>query len=225
MRVSHDRIRNFMAPRSGSWYSITNLTEATAELYLYDEISFFGVTADQFRRDLDAIHASEVVVRLNSPGGDVFDGIAIYNALRAHPARITTRVDSLAASIASVIAQAGDVREMMPRGQMMIHEASGVMLGNAEEMLSFAELLDKQSALIADIYAERSGGDAAKFRDLMKAETWLSDQEAVDLGLADQISELPSKQSASDETSTTSNAVDWDRFLAEQEAHNLEGLI
>lgn len=217
-RYERLRLQNL---KPGNWYSIKNLSSEDTELLIYDEISFYGVSAGQFTKDLAEISTPNLTVRLNSPGGDVFDGIAIYNALRQHPAHVTTKVDSLAASIASVIAQAGDKRVMMPKGQMMIHEASGLMVGNAEEMMNFAALLDKQSELIASIYADRSGSKSADFRDLMKAETWLSDQETVDLGLADAIADVPAK--VKDEPKTEAK-VDWMQLFAKAEANSLGAL-
>lgn len=174
------------------WYRIENATADVAEMWIYDEISWWGVSADNFARDLRAVTAPSLVVRINSPGGDVFDGVAIMNALRSHPAHVTTRVDSLAASIASVIAQGGDRRVMVQHSQMMIHEASGFMYGNADEMRAFGELLDKVSDNIAGVYAARAGtdDDAEAFRAFMRDETWLSDTEAVALGLADEV-EVP----------------------------------
>lgn len=214
-RYERLRLQNL---KPGNWYSIKNLSSDETELLIYDEISFYGVSAGQFTKDLAEISTPNLTVRLNSQGGDVFDGIAIYNALRQHPAHVTTKVDSLAASIASVIAQAGDKRVMMPKGQMMIHEASGLMVGNAEEMMNFAALLDKQSELIASIYAERSGSKSTEFRDLMKAETWLSDQETVDLGLADAIADVPAK--VKDEPKAEAK-VDWMQLFAKAEANSL----
>lgn len=189
------RNRQEHAPRATSkWWRIANATDGeTAELWIYDYIDMWGVTAAQFAEDLRSITAPNITVRINSPGGDVFDGIAIMNALRSHPANVTTRVDALAASIASVIAQGGDHRVMVQHSKMMIHEASGMMWGNADEMRAFADLLDKVSDGIAGIYADRSGdghGDTEAFRALMIAETWLTPEQTVDLGLADEV-EVP----------------------------------
>lgn len=222
MLIDRSKLQNYLNPKP-NWYKINNLSAAETELFIYDEISFYGVTADQFKDDLNSVTAERLVVRLNSPGGDVFDGIAIYNALRQHPAHVVTKVDSLAASIASVIFQAGDERVMMPKSQMMIHEASGLTVGNAEDARKFSDLLDKQSELIASIYADRSEADQAHFRNLMKAETWLSDKEAVDLGLADSIAELPSKPT--NKVVNSSEPVDWKSFLADQEAQSLGGIF
>lgn len=218
-------IENRASPKP--WYRITNQADGKAELFIYDEISFFGVTADQFTRELIATEAQEIIVRINSIGGDLFDGIAIYNALRSVDARIVTKVDSLAASIASVIVQAGDERLMMPHGQMMIHEAHGVAIGDADEMLAAAELLDKESNLIAEIYAEASKSTSAdKFRELMKAETWLTDKEALDLGLVDEIVDLEKAESSINEGESdsseepTNKAVDWQKLFAEAETNS-----
>ena len=182
-----DRMRARMAPRAGGWFDIRNADGDTAVIRIYDEISWWGVTADDFARQLALVTASNIEVQINSPGGDVFDGLAIYNALRAHSAHVTTRVDGLAASAASVIVQAGEHRVMLGAAQMMIHEAWGVAVGPAREIREFADLLDTENEVIAGIYAQRSDGEVDKFLELMAAETWLTDQAAVDLGLADEV--------------------------------------
>jgi hypothetical protein len=130
-------------------------------------------------------------VRINSPGGSVFEGIAIANALRAHPANVTVQVDSVAASIASVIAMAGDRIEMAPNSMMMIHDASGLAMGNAADMEEMAELLDLISDNIADAYAARAGGTREQWRERMRAETWYLPEDAVDNGLADEAVQAP----------------------------------
>lgn len=163
-------------------------TDGPAVIRLYGEISpWWGIAAEDVAAQLDEITADEIEVQIASLGGDVFEGIAIYNALRAHPARITTRVDSMAASIASVIAQAGDHRVMLTGSQMMIHEAWGFAIGTASDMRELADILDKQTDIIADIYAERADGEVAEFRTLMAAETWFDADETVDAGLADEV--------------------------------------
>ena len=159
----------------------------TAELMIYDEVSFWGVNAQDFAKDLAQVTAPNLTLRINSPGGDVFDGIAIKNLLQDHPARITVKVDALAASIASVIAMAGDEIIMGPNSQLMIHDASGVCMGDATDMLDMAALLDMISNNIADVYAKKCGKDPKAMRATMKAETWYTAQEAVDAGLADSV--------------------------------------
>lgn len=172
------------------WYRMSAKADGvTAEVHIYDEIGYWGVTAQDFIRDLQLLDVGQIDVHLNTPGGDVFEGIAIYNALRQHPANIAVYVDSLAASIGSVIAMAGDKVIMAKYSTMMIHEASGVAIGaNAQEMRTMADLLDKTSQNLAQVYADRSGTDVEDWRDRMKAETWFSAEEAVEFGLADEVS-------------------------------------
>jgi ATP-dependent protease ClpP protease subunit len=183
-KLMKERLQNRVAPAG---LVVTNKDGPQATIRIYDEIGWFGITAEEFARELEEVTADEIEVQISSLGGDVFDGIAIYNALRAHPATITTRVDSMAASIASVIAQAGDHRIMLTGSQMMIHEAAGLAIGNAAIMRELADILDKQTGIIANIYAERADGDRDLFLDQMAAETWFDHDEAVEAGLADEV--------------------------------------
>lgn len=190
-----DRIWRSARPKAAliqgraDWYRIqAKAGEDLAEVYIYDEIGYFGVTASDFVRDLRNITQSTITLHLNTPGGEVFDGIAIYTSLKAHKATVNVVVDGLAASIGSVIAMAGDKVSMAPHSKMMIHEAMALAIGNASDMTKMAERLDATSANIADIYAEKAGSDAGEWRQKMKNETWFTDQEAVDCGLADEIS-------------------------------------
>lgn len=170
------------------WYRIENKAdEDAADVFIYDEIGYFGVTANDFVRDLRAVTAKTINLHLNTPGGDVFDGVAIFNALKNHSATVNVHVDGLAASAGSFIAMAGDKVIMEPHSKMMIHEAFGLAIGNAEDMTKMAERLDATSQNIASIYAEKAGQDADYWRAQMKAETWYTDQQAVDAGLADEI--------------------------------------
>lgn len=174
-------------PTREAGYTIHNAAGDEAVVRIYDEIWWLGVNAQDLSRDLDNITAPTIRVEINSPGGDVFDGIAIYNALRTHPSRIVTRVDGLAASIASVIAQAGDHRIMVASSQMMIHNAWGMTVGDRNDHSEMSSLLAQQDGVIADIYATASGKDADHFRALMDAETWLTAERAVAEGLADEV--------------------------------------
>lgn len=183
------------------WYSIRNAAttdDGPAELLIYDEIdSWFGVSADQFARDLNGIDRDAITVRINSPGGAVFDGIAIMNALRDHKATITVVVDSLAASIASVIAMAGDEVVMNRNSQMMLHNAWAVCVGDSRDMQKTSERLQRHNANIAAIYADRAGGTVDDWLAVMAEETWLLADEAVAAGLADRVVELPEKEASS----------------------------
>jgi len=159
---------------------------------VYDDIGagwFGGIGAQDFVNQLAEING-DIEVHINSGGGDVFDGIAIYNAIAGRSSTVTTVVDGIAASIASIIAQAGQSRVIAPGAMMMIHDALSMCIGNAADMRETAELLDQVSDNLASVYASR-GGTSAQWRDAMKTETWYTAQEAVDAGLADKLAERP----------------------------------
>jgi ATP-dependent protease ClpP protease subunit len=174
------------------WYSIRALAGSnSADIYVYDEIGFWGVTASDFVAELMSLRADTLNVHINSPGGDVFDGIAIHSALISHPATVNVHIDALAASIASVIAMAGKTITAAKGSMMMVHDASGVCFGNAADMLATAAILDRCSDVIAGFYADRTGGDVADWRGVMRAETWYTGPEAVAAKLADQLAGSP----------------------------------
>lgn len=171
------------------WYRIINATTAApAQVSIYDEIGFFGVTAADFVKDLAGV-GGDIDVHMNCPGGDVFEGVAIYNALKQRSGSVAVYVDGLAASAASFIAQAASPGRLViaKTASMMIHDAFGMGIGNAVDMRQLADLLDQQSDNIAGIYADRSGKPVADWRDAMRAESWYVGQEAVDAGLADTV--------------------------------------
>ena len=178
-----------------TWYSITN--EATADgaparakINIYDAIGgWFGTNAADFVTELDALDVDELEVHVNSPGGAVWDGIAIMNALKAHRARVTVIVDGIAASAASIVAMGGDEVVMAEGSQMMIHRASGGAWGNAAFLRDTAAILDKIDGNLAGIYARRAGGTRESWLELMTAETWYDAAEAVEAGLADRADE------------------------------------
>lgn len=181
---------------AGGWYRVLRNDAGTGptRIDIYDEIGgggwfFGGVSAIDFVNELAQI-SGDIEVHINSPGGDVFDGLAIYNSLAQRAGNVTTIVDGLAASAASFIAMAGKTRMICPGAMMMIHEASGVCLGNAADMRETADLLDKVSENLAGIYADRSGR-ADGWRDAMRAETWYTADEAVAAGLAHRLAERP----------------------------------
>lgn len=187
------------------WYTISNAASGRASVMIMDEIGFFGVTAEDFARDLAEISAETIDVEINSPGGDVYDALAIYNALAQHEADVNVTITGLAASAASFIAQAGDDVAIMRNAEMMIHDAVGLCVGNASDMGEMVENLNRASDNIADIYAQRADGDKAKFRELMQAETWFNAQEAVDAGLADRVLDPKRKKKDPDQAANT-----WD---------------
>jgi ATP-dependent protease ClpP protease subunit len=171
-----------------SWYRIENRTDEVPSIWLYDEVGLFGVGAAEFTKDLRNIRADTIDLHINSPGGDVFDGVTIMNALKNHPARVNVHVDGLAASAASFIMMAGDEISIARNAQVMVHEGHAVCAGDSRDMRKCADLLDKVSNNIADIYAQRTGRDAAEWRDIMREETWYTAAEAVKAGLADKVS-------------------------------------
>jgi ATP-dependent protease ClpP protease subunit len=181
------------APRAsaGEWFRITDAAEDRAKVYIYGPIGDFwdeeSVTAAAFVRQLDSITASAIELRINSPGGLVFDGVAIYSALKNHPAAVDVTVDGVAASAASFVSQAGDTVAIEKPAKMMIHDAGGLVLGTAKDMRQMADLLDELSDTIAGIYTDRAGGTLAAWREAMDAETWYGAEQAVAAGLADRV--------------------------------------
>lgn len=196
------------------WFRIADSTDEvdTTDVLVYDSIGgFFGMWADEFIEQIGAITTSKINLRLNSPGGSVFEGIAIANAIRQHPANVTVYVDSLAASIASVIALAGDRLVMMPQSQIMVHNASGVCYGDATEMTKMADLLDKQSRNIAEAYAQHTGRPLAEWQQYMADETWFTAEEALAVGLADEVVPMkPKKTPAENEPVEARMQSTWD---------------
>ena len=175
------------------WFEITNKADK-AEIWIYEYIgedfwSGNGVTAKSFQKELSKIKAKEIDLHINSPGGEVFDGITIYNLLKQHPATVTTYIDGLAASIASVIALAGDSVYMAANALFMLHNPYGLAVGNAESMREMADRLDKVAGSLVMAYTDKTGKDESDISTLMDAETWLSAAEAKEYGFIDDITE------------------------------------
>lgn len=175
--------------KRGDWFRIENVSAEEASVYIYDEIGFWGTTASDFVDQLNAITTPKLNVHINSPGGEVFDGVAIHSALMAKDAHITVYIDGLAASAASFIAMAGDRIVMARHATMMIHDASGLCWGNPADMRTTADLLDKLSDNVADMYALQAGGTVEEWRNRMRAETWYTGTEALAAGLVDEITQ------------------------------------
>jgi len=164
------------------------------EIWLYDQIgqSFWGdgISAKSFQKELSAMgKVTSLTVRINSPGGDVFDGFAIFNQLRQHPASVDVNVDGVAASIASIIAMAADPGKlrMAKNSMMMIHDPAGMAMGGADEMLRVAALLNTIKGNLADTYVDRTGNGKAAVEDWMSAETWFTAEAALQHGFADEL--------------------------------------
>lgn len=164
-----------------------------------------GVTAKRIAGALRSIGDRDVVVNINSPGGDMFEGLAIYNLLREHKGRVTVKVIGVAASAASIIAMAGDEVQVARAGFLMIHNAWILAAGNRHDFLAYAEYLEPFDASMADIYAARSGQDVKVIQQMMDGETWIGGSAAIEQGFADSL--LASDEIESGEDKPGAHAV------------------
>jgi ATP-dependent Clp endopeptidase proteolytic subunit ClpP len=161
----------------------------TADIFIYEEVGdgwLGGLSAKRFADDLKALGKLDTInLFVNSPGGSVFDGVAIYQQLKRNPARVVAHVDGLAASIASLIVMAADEIKMASNGLMMIHNAWTVTAGNAVDLREQADVLDKVDRELTATYANRTGVAVETVSEMMAAETWMTADEAVEHGFAD----------------------------------------
>ena len=211
--------RRALVPRAAQrpdWYRLGPVlalagddeTTSTADVYVFDMIGgWFGMTADDFVRDVASLDVDQLVLHLNSPGGDAAEGVAIANVLRAHRAHVIVRVDGMAASAASVIAMAGDEVVMGIGATLMVHDAWGVCVGNAADMATTQRGLDSMSNALASTYAAKAGGTAEQWREVMRAETWYSADEAVAAGLADRVAAADEVGTAAGEQITPGSSL------------------
>jgi ATP-dependent Clp endopeptidase proteolytic subunit ClpP len=182
------RLRNYAVTQpQRQWFKIVNQAGMPAQVMIYDEIGFFGVSAQAFADQLGDI-TGPIDLYINSPGGEIFDGISIYNQL-LRCQDVSVYIDGIAASAASFIAQAASPGKlgMAKNAKMMIHNGQAFAAGDAAELRKMAELLDSETANIASIYAERTGRPASDFLAMMDSETWLSASQSVTEGLADYV--------------------------------------
>lgn len=171
-----------------SWYSIKAQADGEYEVLIYDEIGYWGISAKQFIDDFKKIPAeAKVALRINSPGGDVFDSLAIHNVIKRHAGEVNGTVDGIAASGASIIAMAAKRLEMPENSFLMIHNSSGLAVGNADDMRELADVLDKIDTALVSTYVTRTGQSEKKIQQMLADETWLTAKEAVDLGFADEV--------------------------------------
>lgn len=182
------------AGASASWYTIRAKGEDTVEVLIYGDIgdSWYGesVTAQQFVKDLQVIKDKNLVVRINSYGGSVSDGVAIYNAIKRHPKSKIVEIDGVAVSIASLIAMAGDTVRMAENALFMVHAPWGMSVGNAADMRKYADVLDKYAEAMATSYAAKTGEASEAMYELLAdgADHWYSASEAKDGGFVDEVS-------------------------------------
>lgn len=186
-RTPQLKARLFDVKAGAPAYEIKAAGDDVAEVLLYDEIGGWGIYSDDFARDLAKVTAKTIRLRIHSPGGSVFEGVNMFNALRRHGARIEVHVDALAASIASIIAMAGDEIHMAENAYLMIHNPWSIAVGDSAEMLKNAEILEKLQGTMADIYSKRAGKSPAEAQEWMTAETWFTAAEAKEAGLIDAV--------------------------------------
>lgn len=180
-----------------SWFQMKATSETSADIYIYDEIGGWGISARRFTEDLISLgNINHINLHIHSPGGEVFEGIAIYNQLKNHNATITVYIDGLAASMASVIAMVGTEIIMPTNAMMMIHKPWGVSWGDANDMRDYADLLDKVENVLIPAYMEKTGKTKEEIEAMLGEETWLTAEECVEHGFANTVIE-PVKAMAS----------------------------
>lgn len=187
--VAGERRDRFFARAVGTKFVAKVESEAT-QIDLYDEIGFWGVTAKSFRNRLKEA-SGDITLRINSPGGDVFDGIAIYNDLLAYDGNVRVEIVGVAASIASIIAMAGDEIAIAPNAFFMIHNAWTIGVGNRHDFADQAAVLGKIDEALARTYTARTSTGIRSIKQMMDDETWLDAKAAVDAGFATKVMEAP----------------------------------
>lgn len=201
------------------WHPVAAEADTATTISIYDVIGqdFWtgeGVTAKRIAGALRQIGAKDVVVNINSPGGDMFEGLAIYNLLREHPGAVTVKVMGLAASAASIIAMSGDRIEMGLGSFMMIHNSWGMVVGNQYDFRAAADTFAEFDAAMTDIYAARSSLDRAELEKMMAADTWLRAEAAIEAGLADATFDAPEPAEDSKEAKARSARAELEATLA-----------
>jgi ATP-dependent Clp endopeptidase proteolytic subunit ClpP len=171
------------------FYALEKTADNETTVTLYDEIGAFGAGSKEFLSDLGKLSGQHIHLRINSPGGSVIEGTAIYNALRRHEGGLTVHIDAMAASMASVIAMAGAPVFMADNALLMIHNPWTVSMGESKDLRKEADLLDKLKVNLRNAYVRKTGMDAEEIAQMMDEETWLDAVEAVALGFADAIEE------------------------------------
>jgi len=178
-----------LAPGNGSaqgWYRVTGQAEERAQVYVYDTIGW-DTPASEFVRALSEITAPIIDMRVNSPGGLVWDGLDIYSALKGHPSRVEAVVTGIAASAASVILQGADHIAVEQAARIMIHRSSGIAIGNMHDLRETADVLEGIDQSAAEIYQARAGGPVDAWLAAMDKTTWYPAAAAVEAGLADTV--------------------------------------
>jgi ATP-dependent Clp endopeptidase proteolytic subunit ClpP len=172
-----------------SWFSIVAKSETEAEVSIYDVIGLWGVTAKQFADALKPHAGKNLTVRINSPGGAITEGTAIFNALKRHKGKVTTAIDGLAASMGSYVALAGSPVKMAENAYYMIHNPSGYAGGESKDLRKYADVLDRMKSTLVAAYVAKSGLEESEVETMMDEETWLTAKQAKAKGFIDEITE------------------------------------
>ena len=170
-----------------NWYNIKNLSNSSTEVVIYDEIGTWGVDSKSFIEEIKQISTENVLLRINSPGGSVIDGLSIHDAIKRMPQNVTAQVEGLAASIASIIALGADKITMSQNSLFMIHNVWGGETGGSKDMRKAADLMDKMGDRLVNIYVGKTGKDESEIRNWMDEETWFTADEALEAGFIDSI--------------------------------------
>lgn len=171
------------------WYNIQNKAGKPADVYIFDEIGTYGITAQEFITDIKDLKDTPINLRINSLGGDVFDGMAMYNVIKRREAKTTVYIEGIAASIATIISLGADEVVMAENSLFMIHNAWGGTMGEAKDMRKTAETLEKITGELTDIYRKKTGLSYDALAEMMDEETWLNANEAFEMGFIDTISD------------------------------------
>ena len=172
-----------------NWYNIKNLSDTSTEVIIYDEIGAWGVDSKSFIEEVKEISTENVLLRINSPGGSVIDGLSIHDAIKRMPQKVTAQIEGLAASIASVIALGADEVTMSENSLFMIHNVWGGETGGAKDMRKAADLMDKMGDRLVNIYVSKTGKEESEIRSWMDEETWFTANEALEAGFINSIEE------------------------------------
>lgn len=211
---------------TAEWLTVKNLSDTEGEICIFGDIvpvKWFeeDVTATDVYRQLAALNAETLTVRINSPGGSVFDGVAIYNLLRDFPGTVNVRIEGAALSIAGVIAMAGDTIEIAEGASFMMHKVWTWTAGNSDELRGEADILDTLESGIVSIFATRTGMERADIQAMVDADTWLTAEEAVEKGFADSVAKGKKKAATAEDRAARYREAVENGFLTEEEARNL----
>ena len=217
--MSSTRVQRLLPTSNQPWFRFQNRVSPDSDttcIYIMDDIGYYYVTSQDFVRQLNNVVTPKIDLHINTMGGDVFEGVAIFNALRNHTARVRVIVDGMAASIGAVIAMAGDEIVMNTGSMMVVHEGHTYASGTASALRDIANTVEMVTLNIAEIFALRAGGDAKKWLEFMTATeknlgTMFTAEQAVEVGLADSVADFGgSSEGATTDKLTTGGASSED---------------